>query len=371
MAIDDILRRASKPGIPELVRASDVPVRPKQWLWPNHLLRGALELETGIPNIGKSQVQIYLAGCVTACRDWPDGAPGMLEPANVIMLTAEDTIDQEVVPRLVAAGADLTRVFILKWIRKDDKNRQFLLAEDLEALEKKMIEIGDVALITIDPITAYMGGKMDSHKTTEVRSQLGPLKDFAERTNVAISAITHPPKSTSQRAIDQFIGSQAFVAAARLGHLCIEEVDPITSEKTKRVWYTHAKCNPGVRQPTLIYTIEGITVRVNLNSIPIEVLTSHVVWKGNTHITADEAVRAASGQDNKKQRGEQNEVQDFLRKALQSGEPMPSKPIIDEAKEQHGFTPRQLTTARRVLRVEAMQIAGTGPGWWWQLKISF
>jgi hypothetical protein len=36
---------------------------------------------------------------------------------------------------------------------------------------------------------------------------LGPLKDFAERMNVAISTITHPPKSSSQRAIDHFIGS--------------------------------------------------------------------------------------------------------------------------------------------------------------------
>jgi putative DNA primase/helicase len=370
MSIDDILKKVNKPGIAELVRASDVVVRPKQWLWTNHLLRGALELETGIPNIGKSQVQIYLVACVTACRDWPDGAPGLLEPANVIMLTAEDTIDQEVVPRLVAAGADLDRVHILKWIRKDDNNRQFLLAEDLEALEKKMIDIGNVALVTIDPITAYMGGKMDSHKTTEVRSQLGPLKDFAERTNVAISAITHPPKSATQKAIDQFIGSQAFIAAARLAHVCIEEVDNLTGDKTKRVWYTHAKCNPGVRQPTLIYMIEGITVRVNLNSTPIDVLTSHVVWKGSTHITADEAVRAASGNSADKQRGQQDKVQDFLRKALQSGEPVLTKIILDEGAE-HGFTPRQLTTARRILRVEAMQIQGHGSKWWWQLKTPF
>ena len=48
-------------------------------------------------------------------------------------------------------------------------------------LERAVADIGEVGLITIDPITAYMGAKLDSHKTTEVRSQLGPLKDFAER----------------------------------------------------------------------------------------------------------------------------------------------------------------------------------------------
>src|SRR5262245_51096875 len=79
-------------------------------------------------------------------------------------------------------------------------------------------------LVCIDPITAYMGGRTDSHKATEVRAQLGPLKDLAERTNVAISTITHPPKNSGQRALDQYIGSQAFIAACRIGHLCIPEM---------------------------------------------------------------------------------------------------------------------------------------------------
>src|SRR5450759_582030 len=141
------------------------------------------------------------------------------------MLTAEDVLDDEVVPRLLAANADLDRVHILRKIRKDGKELQFLLGEDLDMLERAVADIGEVGLITIDPITAYMGGKLDSHKTTEVRSQLGPLKDFAERLNIAVSTITHPPKSAGQKAIDHFIGSQAFIAAGRIGHLCIGEVE--------------------------------------------------------------------------------------------------------------------------------------------------
>ena len=107
---------------------------------------------------------------------------------------------------------------ILKKIHKDDKDRMFLLTEDIEILAKIIAEVGDVGLVTIDPITAYMGGKVDSHRATDVRSQLGPLADLAERTDVAFSAITHPAKNAGQRAIDHFIGSQAFIAAARIGH---------------------------------------------------------------------------------------------------------------------------------------------------------
>jgi hypothetical protein len=246
----------------DMVRAADVVMRRKSWIWKGHLLRGGLELMTGQPGLGKSQVQCHLVACATAGSKWPDGAPG-IAPVNVIMVTAEDALDSEVVPRLVAAGANLDRVYILKSIRTDKQQRQFLLAEDLIALEREIARIGDVGLITIDPITAYMGGKMDSHKATEVRSQLGPLKDFAERINTAVSAITHPAKNASQRAIDHFIGSQAFIAAARIGHVCTEEIEEDEDgnrEPTGRTLFTNPKNNPHKMMPTLAYTIGELVV---------------------------------------------------------------------------------------------------------------
>src|SRR4051812_23538489 len=69
-----------------IIRANEVKIRAKQWLWQGHLLRGALELTTGTPGLGKSQLQIHLIACVTAGLDWPDGTKG-LPPASVVMLT--------------------------------------------------------------------------------------------------------------------------------------------------------------------------------------------------------------------------------------------------------------------------------------------
>jgi putative DNA primase/helicase len=369
MKLEDIIKNAKQnkqksPGDAELIAASDITPKPKDWLWDGHLLRGALELLSGLPGLGKCQVQISLVACVTAGLPWPDGTAAMT-PANVIMLTAEDTLDQEVVPRLMAAKADLKRVNILKCIKVDGAGRQFLLGEDLDTLEKAITKIGNVALVTIDPITAYMGGKIDSHKTTEVRSQLGPLKDFSERTNVAISAITHPPKSSSQKAIDHFIGSQAFIAAGRIGHVCIEEVEEDDS-KSGRILFTHAKHNPSVRMPTLAYRVVEATIGQDEES-RLPITAPHVVWeKDSVDITADEAVRAAAGVGN--QRGKQEAVQAFLREALKGGEPVPAKGIIAEATKQ-GFTYEQLRTARLKLGVVAEQPKG-GEGWVWQL-ISF
>jgi hypothetical protein len=202
-------------------------VRPRaiRWLWHKHLARGALELLAGAPTVGKSQIQCQYVACATTGRNWPNGAAGS-GVWNVVMLTAEDNTDDTLVPRLVAAGADLSRIKELKAIRRNGKEELFLLGEDLAALEQLIRDWGDVGLVTIDPITAFMGHAkhFDSHRATDVRSQLSPLKVLAEHTGVAISAVTHPPKNVGQRALDHFIGSQAFISAARLGHLCIEEM---------------------------------------------------------------------------------------------------------------------------------------------------
>jgi RecA-family ATPase len=72
--------------------------------------------------------------------------------------------------------------------------RSFNLKDDLQRLERTIKEVGNVVLIMIDPITAYLGDKIDSHQTTAVRAILEPLARFAEKHEICILAITHPPK---------------------------------------------------------------------------------------------------------------------------------------------------------------------------------
>jgi AAA domain len=236
------------------------------------------------------------------------------------------------------------------------------------ALRSTRLEIGDVGLVTIDPITAYMGGRMDSHKATEVRAQLGPLKDFAERTNIAISTITHPPKSAGQRALDHFIGSQAFIAACRVGHLCIAEMEENeTGERipTGRILFTNVR-NTAYRQrmPTLAYRKKEVDVdRVGQGSELRSITAPQIVWEGPVDITADAAVAAASNKKSELQ----PKVQAFLREVLKEGKPVPQKEI-EEAATKKSFTEKQLRTAREKLSVHVFKEPGKmDGGWFWQL----
>jgi len=111
-------------------------------------------------------------------------------------VTAEDGIADTIRTRAEAAGADLDRFHYLKSvIDKDGRPGVFSLQEDLARLKEVIVAIGDVALVIIDPVTAYLGaGKIDTHKTADVRAVLSPLTEFADEQGVTILGITHPQK---------------------------------------------------------------------------------------------------------------------------------------------------------------------------------
>jgi putative DNA primase/helicase len=341
-----------------LVRASDVVPRPMDWLWEGHILRGSQELLTGIPGTGKSQIHCALVAAATTRGPWPDGFNGV--PAgNVIMLTAEDCLDQTIIPRLIAAGANRERVFILRKIRKDNKERMFLLNEDLEELERSIKDTGDVRLITIDPITAYMGGgkNFDSHRATDVRGQLGPLADLAERLDVALSAITHPPKHSTQRAIDHFIRSQAYIAAARIGHMAVEEFEEDENGQkapTGRSLFTNPKNNMTRKMPTLAYRI----VEKQLDG---GVKAAGVAWEEIVDITADQAVAAATPSKRKDQSGPVA----FLQTILTNG-PTP-KNVVEQRGAECGLSTDQLDRAKKKLGVKAFKETKKDGQWFWCL----
>jgi RecA-family ATPase len=239
------------------VRADQVEMQPVNWLWSNHLARGKITLITGDTSLGKSTITIDFAARVTKVGEWPDGDEALI--GSVIVLSSEDAINDTIVPRLEYAGADRSRVHCLKSVAAENGAlRTFSLQNDLAALGEKIRQIGDVLLIIIDPITSYLGGKLDSHKTTEVRSALEPLATFAEQFNVAILAITHPTKAPQLKAIHAATGSGAFAAAPRLLFLAIN--DP---ESPGRSLLLAAKNNIGRMAEGLGYRIENARTKAS------------------------------------------------------------------------------------------------------------
>src|SRR5262249_1332328 len=175
----------------ESVNAADVEIEDYDWVWPDRFALKKIGLIGGLPDEGKGLAVSDIIARITRGELWPCGE-GSAPLGNVIVLSAEDDVADTIVPRLIAAGADLQRITILKMVHDANTERMFSLISDLGVLRRKIIEIGNVIIIIIDPVTAYLGvGKVDSFRATDVRAILSPLKDLAEELRVAVLGIMH------------------------------------------------------------------------------------------------------------------------------------------------------------------------------------
>jgi putative DNA primase/helicase len=135
------------PGL-EILCLADVKPKPIDWLWKEWLAIGKVSILAGEGGKGKSTVLCDLAARTTRGLAWPDGSPGG-RPGSVIILAAEDDVEDTLVPRLMAASADMSKMYNIRSVVDgngggDTFHRSFNLQADLERLETEIKRIGDV-----------------------------------------------------------------------------------------------------------------------------------------------------------------------------------------------------------------------------------
>ncbi len=333
------------PDEPVLVRLRDVQPEAVEWLWPDRVAVGKLNLVIGDPGLGKSLLTLDMSARISRGTAWPDG--GFAPQGNVILLSAEDGLGDTVRPRLGAAGADLDRVYVLRAVRDEAGERHFTLARDLDALEQAITRAGAV-LVVIDPVSAYLGDK-DSYKDSEVRALLAPLAALAERQRVAVVAVMHLTKDQQRRALYRALGSVAFVAAARV--VLAVARDP---EDPDRRMVVAVKNNLGLPAATLAFKITQTA------GGPI------LAWERDPvgGASADDLLGPSPSPE---EREERQTADGFLRELLASGEVAASD--VFKAARAAGISERTLYRTKARLGVRARHEGQPGrPGaWWWSL----
>lgn len=321
-----------------LVSAASIKPVAIRWLWPGWLAQGKLHILAGAGGTGKTTLLLGLIATITTGGRWPDGSR-CLEPGNALIWSSEDDPADTLVPRLTAAGADLSRVHIIQGRTNAQGDADpFDPANDIALLRAAAKEIGGVSLLMLDPIVSAVKG--DMHKANDVRRALQGVVDFAEQNLCAVVGISHFAKGgAGSSPADRVIGSQAFSALARTVLVAAKQED-----SDQRV-LARAKSNIGSDEGGVSYTIEPFAIGGDIE-------TTRVLWGDAIEGSAREILGdvEATGDDDT---ADPDDPSDCLYRILKDN-PLES----NEAKalmKRNGYTEKQIRRAREKLSVVAVR----------------
>ena len=325
------------------VRLSDVAREEVSWLWPRRIPRGRLTALLGDPGVGKSWLTLAIVKAVTTGEPLP-GEAECSEPGRALILTAEDGLADTVRPRLEDMGADLTAVTVLTAVRDVDGKERFPdLSRDLLAIDFELKK-GGYSIVIIDPLNAFLGGVVDTHRDASLRSVLGPLAQLAETHGVAVVFVLHLNKSKKERAIYRASGGIGYIAAARVALLA--GANPEDPDDRALVWLKGNLTEPA-------------------EAVGYEVRDGLFHWCEESSLTPQTILAPDPSQG----RSSLKDAKVFLLDALADG-PAHSVDVTNDA-EVDGITERTLRRARKELGVQAIPVRLAGEtgirAWKWAL----
>lgn len=333
----------------EIICMDDIEMKPINWLWPERIACGKITVIAGNPGLGKSQITAALAAIISKPLSWPD-SDMFADAGNIIILSAEDDPSDTIKPRLIAAGADQKRCHVIYAVNtfKDGKEgiRNFDLTQDISRLGDAIEKIGNVRLVVIDPISAYLGDT-DSHNNADMRGLLAPLSAMAAAQGAAIVLVTHLSKSKDQEVMLRVIGSIGLIAAARSGYAVVPD-----SEKPEIRYFVPIKNNIGNDKDGFSFHIQSVT-------LPEGIETSKILWHDGL-VNAHKIL-------NPENKPKANDAQVFLQELL-SPAPLPANDVFEHG-EGAGYSKATLRRAAKKMGVKRKKDGMEG-GWLWSLKTS-
>jgi len=332
--------------------ATDITPEPIRWLWNGWLAKGKLHILAGMAGTGKTTIAIALASTITTGGRFPDGSKCPI--GSVLIWSGEDSPADTLVPRLMAAGADLSKVYFVGETTADYELRGFDPATDMQPLMIKATSIPDLALLIIDPIVNAVAG--DSHKNGEVRRALQPVVEFGEKLNCAVLGITHFSKGGQGKdPLERVTGSLAFGALARIV-LATAKIND--GDKTKRI-VCRAKSNIGVDTGGFEYDLQE-------KEVDTGIFSSYALWgdavDGSAMELLAEPDNRETGNDNQ---SALDDAKLFLQLLLADGE-LSQKQIKDDANgASHSW--RTVERAKKELNIRSSKSL-LDKCWYWKLN---
>jgi hypothetical protein len=347
------------------VKGTSVKAEPMTWMWKERLPDGAITWIVGQPGNAKSLLTIEIAACASAGRDWPDEEKNTMGAVKVLMFCGEDDLKRTVLPRLLAAKADMSNIDFLdsKSFRGtvgDSKvpGRSIDLDQDMETLLGMIKAHPEYKLLICDPITGIFGAK-SINKDQEVNPILEELNTLCQGTGLTFLGVCHVPKRSTNSSMEKIAGGSSVAGKCRAAFML--SGDPDSDDKHDHLM-TSVKTNLSGEKSGLKYkTVPTVVVQDG-----VEIPIVKIEWGEKTDMTADDVLLAQNSKKDSRDR-QQDKCDAFLAAYL-AEEPKRS-PDVYKAAEAQGYGASTVKRSLENLKgrhVDGRKI-GKGQGWWMTL----
>jgi RecA-family ATPase len=270
--------------------AADYDLEELSWLWPQKVPKGKMTFFTGKPDCGKSLTLIDLISRVTTGADWPDGSKNENPPGRVLLAASEDDPNDTLVPRLKAAGADLTKVeFVLglmtekKGVNKSMNSQSHLdLSKHARFILHALQKNPDITLLCLDPITSFLGD-VDTNKDKDVRPVMEKITKLCIKSGITVVSLIHSNKRSDVDSIGKVSGAGSLAAVVR----AVWGFSRDTEDKTK-FHMAHVKGNLSKDKNGLVYGITEASVTLTNGK---QVGVPRIVWGEVSEADADDIMK--------------------------------------------------------------------------------
>ena len=338
----------------KLVSGLSITPRCLEWLWKDYLPKGKLALLVGAPKVAKTMLALSIAATTTVGGKFPDGTQAKI--GKVLFWSGEDDLDDTIVPRLKAMGANLGNMLFIDNANMSGQRRPFSPSDDMPMLLDTLERLEDhekPSLLIIDPIVSVT---KEMNNALEVRRGLEPVVQMAQKFKMAVLGITHFRKSKGESGLgEQIIGSSAFLQVARTVFYAVKPPD----SGEQRVFF-RGDTNIAGADEGFMYEVETMDADFPEHDMVVE--TAGVCW--GEKVSGDELQEMIDPDKKSDSAPAKVQAEDFLKNFLSQGRKL-QKDVKAAAKEA-GITPRTLDRAKKALNInsEKEQIKN-GPWWWW------
>lgn len=300
-------------------------VRPVHWLDKPFLQRAAFHLIAGRKGTAKGTYTCSLAARVS-------NGDLYSSPKRVLVVTSEDSVELDFLPRFLAAGGDASMVEIIA--------NGFRLPADCDWLEQTADSVGNVGLILIDPIGNHLAESTDTNAEIDVREAIGPLNAMSDRLDCMIIGIRHLSKDASRGGLASVLGSTAWGDVPRCVILMARD-----DEDEMIFHYQVVAGNRGPRS-------KGRSFRLELVDVPPAVEITLAVELGASTKDVEDLLGQRAGGNSEPSRSSQ--ARDLILDILESEGDQESDALDARVSDETGLKVRTAQNVRHRLREQGL-----------------